>query len=663
MSSATHRDLSSAVRFLAADAIEKAKSGHPGMALGMADVATVLFQHFLSFNPDDPRWPNRDRFLLSAGHGSMLQYALLHLTGYSALSLTQLQQFRQLGSRAPGHPEYDITAGIETTTGPLGQGLGNAVGMALNERFMRTTFGTDLINYFVYTIVGDGCLMEGISQEAISFAGHHKLGHLIVLFDDNGISIDGNTSLATSDDTLQRFEASNWQTIAIDGHDPQAIKTAIEEAKEDPRPSLIACKTTIGYGAPKKAGTEKCHGSPLGADEMKSMREKLEWPHDPFDIPANILSAWWEIGRQHSGEYNLWQATLAKKTADTRHAFTQRMNNQLPSQWRETFHSLLHSEHPTPPDVSTRIASQEAINFLTQIIPELVGGSADLTRSNNTKGNEMTVNSNLKPRGNYIHFGVREHAMGSIMNGLALAGGIIPYGGTFLVFSDYCRPAIRLAALMKIRVIYVMTHDSIGVGEDGPTHQPIEHLMSLRLIPNLTVLRPADLVETAEAWEVALDNKDGPSLLALTRQTLPALSTWREENLTKRGGYILRPAVGTQDVTLIATGSEVSVAVETQELLKALGINAAVVSMPSTTLFDQQDPTYRAKVLGGKDILKVAIEAGSPRGWEVYTGPEGFTVGIEAFGISAPAKSVFEHFGLTPEKITQRIHKKLKEKS
>ena len=578
-SNVSHAEMANAIRALAMDAVEQANSGHPGMPMGMADVATVLFREFLKFNPAQPEWPGRDRFVLSAGHGSMLLYALLHLTGYEGVTLEDLRNFRQLGAKTAGHPEFGHAPGIETTTGPLGQGLANAVGMALAERMMAARFGGELVSNYTYAIAGDGCLMEGISQEAISFAGHLKLNKLIVLWDDNSISIDGPTNLAVSEDTPMRFKSAGWNVISIDGHDEAAIRKAIASAQKSDKPTLVACKTTIAYGAPTKSGKSSSHGSPLGKDEIKGTREKLGWGHAPFEIPAPVLNAWRDAGKRSEGEYSQWVALEAKSGTE----FKKFVSGGLPHGWLEAFDNFKKSLAEKKPNEATRKSSQEILEALNPLIPQLIGGSADLTGSNNTKTKALEPVTVNDFSGRYIYYGVREHGMAAIMNGMALYGGFIPYGGTFLVFTDYCRPSIRLSALMGIRVIYVMTHDSIGVGEDGPTHQPVEHVASLRAIPNLNVFRPADAVETAECWALSIQSEKTPSLLALTRQNLPTLRTeYTKENLCAKGGYIIRhEASGMRhEVTLIATGSEVAIAVDAQKQLKEKNISARVVSLP-----------------------------------------------------------------------------------
>jgi transketolase len=646
------RRMADAIRALAMDAVEAAKSGHPGMPMGMADVATVLWSRFLKFDPADPDWPDRDRFVLSAGHGSMLLYALLHLTGYPEMTLAELKRFRQLGSRTAGHPEFGHAPGIETTTGPLAQGLGNAAGMAIAERLLAARFGDDLVDHHTYVIAGDGCLMEGLSQEAISLAGHLRLGKLIVLWDDNSISIDGGTELATSEDQLERFTAANWDAARVDGHDPEAVATAIARAREVDRPSLIACRTTIAFGAPTKAGTAAAHGAPLGAAEIAGARARLRWSAPPFEVPPDVAEWWRELGARGAGERQAWQRRLAAAPPDTRREFERRVKGDLPEGVDGVFAGIKAKFAAEAPKLATRQASGLVLDGLAPALPELVGGSADLTGSNNTKAKGQKVATRADFSGNYIHYGVREHGMAAAINGLALHGAIIPYGGTFLVFTDYCRPAIRLAALMGLRVIYVMTHDSIGLGEDGPTHQPVEHLASLRAMPNLKVFRPADAVETAECWELALKSRRAPSVLVLTRQSVPALRRGAgTENLSARGAYVLAEAEGPRRLTLLATGSEVAAAMAARDLLKGKGVAAAVVSMPCWELFDAQDAPYRAGVLGAAP--RVAIEAASPFGWERYVGEGGTVLGMRGFGASAPAEDLFRHFGFTAEKLAE----------
>lgn len=656
-----HQELANAIRFLSIDAIEKANSGHPGLPLGMADVATVLYQHFLKFIPQHPTWPDRDRLVLSAGHGSMLLYALNYLTGYEGMTIESLKDFRQLGSHTAGHPEIDQHLGIETTTGPLGQGLGNAVGMAIAERLLRTEFGESLFDHFTYVIAGDGCLMEGISHEAISLAGHLKLSKLIVLFDDNQISIDGPTSLSVSDDQLKRFEACGWHVQAIDGHNPEEIYLALQKAREAKEPSMIACRTTIGYGAPTKAGTSAVHGSSLGEEEVLKMRDVLNWSSPAFEIPAHILNTWRDFGTKNEQTYTVWQEQLQDSSLHVKQEIGRRFRGELPDGWQTHFQELINKFFHQKTTASTRVLSGEVLDTLISKIPELLGGSADLTGSNNTKAKESQVISSENFSGNYLHYGVREHAMAAAMNGISLHGGFIPYGGTFLAFSDYCRPSIRLSALMQTRTIYVMTHDSIGLGEDGPTHQPVEHLAALRAIPNLNVFRPADSIEVAECWALALENKTTPSVLVLTRQNLPFLRLdKREENLSGRGGYVLRENHEAQ-ITLLATGSEVSIAVKAEEELNKKGIATRVVSLPCWRLFDLQEKEYREKVLR-LDTIRIAVEAAIPFGWEKYTGSGENFIGMHGFGASGPYQDLYRHFGITVEAIVELALKKLKER-
>ncbi len=646
------RDMANAIRALAMDAVQKANSGHPGMPMGMADVATVLFSLFLKFDPSHPDWADRDRFVLSAGHGSMLLYALLYLTGYEDMTLEEIKNFRQLDSHTAGHPEYGHAAGIETTTGPLGQGLANAVGMALAERLLNARFGDELVDHFTYVIAGDGCLMEGVSHEAISLAGHLQLSKLIVLFDDNSISIDGSTDLTCNDDQIKRFEASGWDTARVDGHDPEAVAAAIAAARESGKPSLIACKTTIGYGAPNKQGTAATHGAPLGDEEIAAAREALGWPYPPFEIPEAVLNAWRAVGRRSQDAVKAWQGRL--EASDQRAVFERQMAGKLPEGWQDALAAFKAEIAAEAPSVATRVSSQKTLDVLAAAIPEMIGGSADLTGSNNTKAKSQGVVTPDDFSGSYIHYGVREHGMAAAMNGLALHGGLIPYGGTFLVFSDYCRPSIRLSALMGQRVVYVMTHDSIGLGEDGPTHQPVEHLAALRAIPNLLVFRPADTIETAECWELALKSEDAPSLLALTRQGLPTLRKDVSENHSAYGAYIMAPADSERQVTLIASGSEVQIALEAQKLLRDEGISAAVVSMPCWELFEQQPPHYRDEVLG-PGTLHIAIEAAVPFGWERWIESGGAFIGMRSFGASAPIKDLYKKFNITAEAVVEAV--------
>ncbi len=655
-----HMELANAIRALAMDAVEQAKSGHPGMPMGMADVATVLFDRFLKFDASAPDWPDRDRFVLSAGHGSMLLYALLYLTGYPEMTIEEIQRFRQLHSKTAGHPEYGFAPGIETTTGPLGQGLGNAVGMAIAERLLAAEFGSVVCDHYTYVIAGDGCLMEGISHEAISLAGHLRLNKLIVLFDDNHITIDGSTDLSVSDDQLARFAASGWNTLAVDGHDPDALASCIDAARRADKPTLIACRTTIAYGAPTKAGTAAAHGAALGAPEIAGTRERLNWPYPAFHIPAPILERWRAIGAKGAAARAAWQRRLSALPSEQRAEFRRRViDRKLPKGWLGAVTTYKAELCAAKPNVATRVASQSALELLTGVVPELLGGSADLTGSNNTKAKAQKPVAR-DTGGHYLYYGVREHGMAAAMNGIALHGGYIPYGGTFLVFSDYCRPAIRLAALMNQPVVYVMTHDSIGLGEDGPTHQPIEHLAALRAIPNLMVMRPADAVETLECWEAALLRADGPTLLALTRQNVPAIRTApTPDNLCLKGGYVVAEAEGERQVTLIGTGSEVAVALKARELLVAEGIRTAVVSMPCPSLFEKQTAKYRREVLGGVRGVRVVVEAGIRMGWEPYIGGNGAFIGMSGFGASAPAPDLFKHFGITPEAVAEAAKKAL----
>jgi len=653
-----HSDMANAIRALAMDAVQQANSGHPGMPMGMADAATVLFERFLRFDPARPDWPDRDRFVLSAGHGSMLLYALLYLTGYRDMTLEEIKNFRQLGSRTAGHPEYGQATGIETTTGPLGQGLANAVGMALAERLLAARFGDEVVDHYTYVIAGDGCLMEGISHEAASLAGHLGLGKLIVLFDDNSISIDGPTSLSVSDDQPARFSSYGWEVSTVDGHDPEAVAEAITAAQESDRPSLIACKTVIGFGAPTKAGTAATHGAPLGADEVADAREKLGWPYPPFELPASILEAWQAVGAKGAALSAAWDGRLAALGDNERSEFERRLSGALPQGWQEALAAFRQRLVEEKPSLATRVSSQKTLEVLTEAVPELLGGSADLTGSNGTKVASQKVVTADDFSGGYIHYGVREHAMAATMNGLALHKGVIPFGGTFLVFTDYCRPAIRLSALMEQRVVYVMTHDSIGLGEDGPTHQPVEHLASLRAMPNLNVFRPADAVETAECWELALAADATPSVLALTRQGVPTLRGDVSENLSAHGAYILAPAGNTRQVTLLASGSEVGIALEARERLEAEGIATAVVSMPCWELFEKQPQHYRDEVLG-PGTLHIAVEAACGFGWERWTGTDGAVVGMQSFGASAPAKALYEHFKISADAVTAAVKARL----
>ena len=656
---ASHTDMANAIRFLSVDAIENAKAGHPGTPMGAADEAAVLFSRYLKFDPAAPTWPDRDRFILSSGHACLLLYSLLYLTGYEEMTLEQLRSVRQFGSKTPGHPEYDPATGVETTTGPLGQGLATGVGMALAERLLNARFGDDIVDHYTYVLAGDGCLMEGISHEAISFAGHLGLAKLIVLWDDNRCTDDGITDLSVSDDQLTRFTASGWHVLSADGHDPAAVSAAIETARRVERPSLIGCRTTIGYGAPTKAGTRSTHGAPLGEAEIAGARDRLGWPHPPFVVPAGVLSAWRAAGARGARARQSWEARLAALEPARRDEFMRMISGTLSEGWQdalETYKRRIGEERPT---WSTANASGEALEVLTAAIPELVGGSADLSGSVRTKTRCIDPIVPGDFTGRYFHYGVREHAMAAAMNGMALHGGIIPYSGTFVAFSDYMRPAMRLAAMMKQRVIFVLTHDSIGMGGGGPTHQPVEHLPALRAMPNLNVLRPADAVETAECWAIALSDEDTPSALVLTKQDLPAVRNVHEEgNLCARGAYVLAEADGARAVTLLATGSEVSVALAARETLQAEGVPTAVVSMPCWERFDAQDETYRKTVLG-EGTVRIAIEAAGRLGWAEYLGDDGEFLGVDTYGASAPPEELFRHFGITPENVVAAARARL----
>ena len=645
--------MANAIRVLSMDAVQAANSGHPGMPMGMADVATVLYSQFLKFDPAAPKWPDRDRFVLSAGHGSMLIYSLLHLTGYAAPTMADIRNFRQLHSPCAGHPENTELAGVECTTGPLGQGLAMAVGFALAERHLNAQFGDGLVDHNTWVVAGDGCLMEGINHEAIGLAGHLKLGRMNVLWDDNRITIDGATSLSTSEDIPARYRATGWHVTSCDGHDHADIARALAEAAADPRPSLVACKTVIGKGAPNKQGTHSVHGAALGPDEVAATRAALGWSAPAFEIPADILADWRSLGAKGAAARADWEARAA---ADPQGAeFARRMAGELPADTapaRDYLASLLAN----PPKVATRKSSEMALDVLTATIPEMVGGSADLTGSNLTKTASTVTLSSENYGGRYVNYGIREFGMAAAMNGMALHGGIIPYGGTFLVFADYCRNAIRLSAIQHAQVVYVMTHDSLGVGEDGPTHQPIEHVMSLRAIPNLLVFRPADAIETAESWTLALNEANRPSVLALTRQNLPALRD-DVDMKTAKGGYRLKAAQAARQVVLVATGSEVTLACDVAAALEAKGIGADVVSMPCAELFDEQDAAYRGDVLPA-DVLKVSIEAGVTLGWQKYVGT-GITIGIDSFGASGPADQLFKYFGFSVEAIVPKIEARL----
>ncbi|MEM6439300.1 MAG: transketolase [Pseudomonadota bacterium] len=655
-----HAAQAAALRVLAMDAVEAAKSGHPGMPMGMADVATVLFAKHLKQDAAKPDWPDRDRFVLSAGHGSMLLYGLLHLTGTPGMSLEQLQNFRQVGAATAGHPEYGHAPGIETTTGPLGQGLATAVGMAMAEASLQARFGRKLVDHRTWVIAGDGCLMEGISQEAIGLAGHQKLGKLIVLWDDNGISIDGAVSLSDLTDQAARFAASGWSVFECDGHDPEDTDRALTAAAVDPAPSLVACRTTIGIGAPKKQGTAGAHGAPLGAEEIAAAREAFGWPHAPFVIPNDVAAAWADHGRRGSAARYAWEAQLSTLPDARRAEFERVMAGEPPKRLTSALRKVKKAAAEDKPKVATRKASELALAAINAAMPETLGGSADLTGSNNTKTEGLGVFDAETRKGRYIHYGIREHAMAAAMNGMALHGGVAPYGGTFMCFADYMRGAMRLSSLMGLRVVYVMTHDSIGLGEDGPTHQPVEHLSMLRATPNLNVFRPADLVETAEAWEIALTSKSTPSVLSLTRQSLPtARVKHASKNLVAQGAYVLAEAEAKRRAVLLATGSEVEIALAAKALLEAEGIGARVVSMPCWELFEAQDEAYRRRVLPGGPV-RVAVEAAVRQGWDRWLCGErgsekkaGF-VGMEGFGASGPAPDLYAHFGITAEAVAAK---------
>lgn len=655
-----HKKMADALRALAMDAVQKAKCGHPGMPMGMADVATVLFTRFIKIDPTEPAWADRDRFVLSAGHGSMLLYACLYLLGYEDITIDEIKNFRQLGSKTAGHPEYGHAGGIETTTGPLGQGIGNAVGMAIAERLMNARFGDDIVNHRTYVIASDGDLMEGISHEAISLAGHLALSKLIVLFDDNDISIDGPLNLSETGDQLKRFEAAGWNTVRIDGHDQEAISGAIAAAQKSDKPSLIACKTIIGFGAPNKQGTSASHGAPLGDKEIEAARVQLDWPHAPFEVPAEIRDGWRIAGLRGCKAHKAWRDRRDAMDTAIRSEFERRMEGHLPAAFGTAIEAFKKAMAEARPSLATRVASQHVLDAINPVVPETIGGSADLTGSNNTRSEGMEAITPDNFNGRFLHYGVREHAMASAMNGMALHGGVIPYSGTFLVFSDYCRPAIRLAALMRQRVIHVMTHDSIGLGEDGPTHQPVEHLAALRAIPNLNVFRPADVTETAECWQLALESAHTPSILALTRQNLAALRTeFDQNNLCARGAYEIAAAKGDAAVSLFASGSEVEIAVAAKQDLDKRGHPTRVVSVPCMDLFAQQPAAYRDDIVGDSAV-KIGIEAAIRMGWDQIIGINGVFVGMESFGASAPHTDLYRHFGITAEAIVAAALEQLK---
>jgi len=653
------KDLTNAIRFLSIDAVQKANSGHPGLPMGMADVATVLFKYYLRFNPKNPGWINRDRFILSAGHGSMLLYSLLYLTGYKSISIEDIQNFRQLNSICAGHPEYEKNSGIETTTGPLGQGLSNAVGMAIAEEILKKKYGSNLINHKTYVVASDGDLMEGISHEAMSLAGHLKLKNLIVFFDNNKISIDGSTDLSVSDNYKKRFESYGWSFQEVDGHNEKQISKAIKKSLSSKKPNLISCKTIIGYGSPNKAGKASSHGAPLGDEEVSLVRKKLKWEHEPFKIPKNILNEWRKIGEKGELQEKKWNSVYNKKNKKIKDELSRIINNKLPENFNKNIVLLKKKIFDLKSTQASRKSSAFVLENIIENLTELVGGSADLSGSNNTITKHSKVIKSSNFNGNYIHYGVREHGMAGIMNGMALHGGIIPYGGTFLIFSDYCKPAIRLSALMGLKVIYVFSHDSIGLGEDGPTHQPIEHLAHLRAIPNLNVFRPADTIETLECWETALKSSTNPSVIALSRQKIQFVTeALTNKNMSALGGYELKKTNSNPEITLIASGSEVEIALDALNKLKDININSKIVSMPCQELFDKQTKEYKEKTID-KNSKKISIEASSIFGWEKYVGSEGSSLGIKSFGKSAPYKAIYEDFNLTSDSVVMIAKKML----
>ena len=655
------KDLSNAIRFLSIDAVQKANSGHPGMPMGMADVATVLFKYYLRFNPKNPKWINRDRFVLSAGHGSMLLYSLLYLTGYKKIKIEDIKNFRQVNSICAGHPEFEDNSGIETTTGPLGQGLGNSVGMAIAQEIFKKRFGSDLINNKTYVIASDGDLMEGISHEAMSLAGHLNLKNLIVFFDNNKISIDGPTSLSVSDNYKKRFEGYGWSFQEINGHNYKQISKAIEKANKSKKPTIISCKTIIGFGSPNKSGKASSHGAPLGEDEINLVRKKLGWKSKPFEIPDNILNAWREIGLKGNDLEKKWKTNLENKSAKIKNEFERLIKGDLSLNFDKVIGDEKLKFFQTRPKMATRQCSSSVISAITDVLPELVGGSADLSGSNNTKTENSIVINAKNFSGNYIHYGVREHAMGAAMNGLALYGGLIPFGGTFLIFSDYLKPSLRLSAIMNLRVIYIFSHDSIGLGEDGPTHQPIEHLESLRSVPNLNVFRPADINETIECWEIALKSKTNPSAIALSRQKLPYVSEHKSgENKCSRGAYVLKGDMNKAKVSLIASGSEVEIALEAYEKLNNENIDTKVISVPCYDIFNKQKEDYKKEILG-ENTFKISIEASTESGWKKVVGKDGVTLGMSTYGKSGPYKEVYKLFNLTSDEVVkivkENVHK------
>ena len=653
------KDLSNAIRFLSIDAVQKANSGHPGMPMGMADVATVLYKYYLKFNPKNPDWLNRDRFILSAGHGSMLLYSLLYLTGYKKVQIEDIKNFRQLNSICAGHPEHQKSSGIETTTGPLGQGLANSVGMAIGQEILRKKFGSDIINNKTYVIASDGDMMEGISHEAMSLAGHLNLKNLIVFFDNNKISIDGSTSLSVSDNYKKRFESYGWSFQEINGHNYKQIFNAIKKANKSKKPTIISCKTIIGFGSPNKSGKASSHGAPLGDDEIKLVRKKLNWKHEPFQVPSELLNSWREIGSKGKKIEDEWNVILEKKNTKIKEEYNRLLKGELPISLDKIFGDEKLKYFQSKPKMATRQCSSSVINSISNDIPELIGGSADLSGSNNTKTDKAKVITSKNFNGNYIHYGVREHAMAGVMNGLALYGGIIPFGGTFLIFSDYLKPSMRLSAIMNLRVIYIFSHDSIGLGEDGPTHQPIEQLTSLRSIPNLNVFRPSDTIETFECWQLALESQNTPSVIALTRQGIsPVRLEISSKNKSSAGAYEILRTGNNINVTILATGSETSLANEVSHKLAIDGIYSKIISMPCHELFDQQSEGYKNQILGETSLI-ISIEASETNFWKKYTGNNGLNFGINNFGKSAPYKKIYDYFGLNLEKITEKIKKKL----
>ncbi len=653
------KNLTNAIRFLSIDAVQRANSGHPGLPMGMADVATVLFKYYLRFNPKNPNWFNRDRFILSAGHGSMLLYSLLYLTGYKSISINDIKNFRKLNSICAGHPEYEKNTGIETTTGPLGQGLSNAVGMAIAEEILKQKFGSNLVNHKTYVIAGDGDFMEGISHEAMSLAGHLKLKNLIVFFDNNKISIDGPTNLSVSDNYKKRFESYGWSFQEVNGHDEKQISRAIKKSLNSTKPTLISCKTIIGYGSPNKAGKSSSHGAALGESEVELVRKKLKWDCKPFEIPKEILNEWRKIGQKGILLEKKWNKIYNKKSKKIKNEFFRIINDKLPKNFEKLIFNQKKKFFNLKLDIASRQSSASVLEGITNSFPELVGGSADLSGSNNTNTKYSVIIKPSKFKGNYIHYGVREHAMAGIMNGMALHKGIIPYGGTFLVFLDYCKPSLRLSSLMGLKVIYIFSHDSIGLGEDGPTHQPIEHLAHLRAIPNLNVFRPADTIETLECWELALKNSNTPSVIALSRQKLPFVTeTLTQKNMSGLGAYDIKKNNPNPEIVLIASGSEVKIAIDAFNKLKDFNINSKVVSMPCQELFNKQSKEYKEKIIE-KNSIKISIEASSIHGWEKYVGPDGISLGMKSFGKSAPIKDLYEHFNLTSNSVVELAKKML----